>query len=81
MWDSSAWQSCSSATQKWKQPLSPVGMTPASAYPVLGLSRVKGLLWSEVTGLGQSRAGIVPPFCVTLGELGKLQLAVVWCLR
>lgn len=33
IWDSSAWQSCSSATQKWKQPLSPVGMT--SLLPTL----------------------------------------------
>lgn len=47
IWDSSAWQSCSSATQKWKQPLSPVGLT--FVLPTL--------FWDspgQGTGLGQS---------------------------
>lgn len=48
------------------------------AHPARGLSMEKGPLWSEVAELGQSRAGIVPPFIVTLGEVRKLQLAVVW---
>lgn len=48
--------------------------TPPPPPLLRGLSRTK----AEVTGLGQSRAGAVTPFLATLGELGKLQLAVVW---
>lgn len=51
------------------------GNDTPSAYPAWGLSRVKGPLWSEVTGLGQSRAGIGPPLPCDPGGVGKVAIS------
>lgn len=66
MWDSSAWQSCSSDTQKWKQPLSPVGMT--SLPPTLLQGSPGQRTCSGAKELGWDRAELVLLSLSTLGE-------------